>query len=90
MFAAGSSCGRSQALLVSELRRVRDGSARRFILFTVLGDAMWIGTAVTAAGYVLRSQYDQVRDYLNPVATLVLTIVVATYLVRVLTWQEEA
>jgi membrane protein DedA with SNARE-associated domain len=60
---------------------------RQFILFTAVGDAMWNGL-LTAAGYLLRSQYDQVRDYLNPFATIVLTIVVGTYLLRVLTWKK--
>jgi len=57
---------------------------RRFILFTAIGDAMWNGL-LTGAGYLLRSHYDQVADYLNPVGTVVLTIVAATYIVRAVT-----
>jgi membrane protein DedA with SNARE-associated domain len=60
---------------------------RRFIIFTVIGDAMW-STLLVSAGYVLRAQYDEVRDYLNPLATIVLTIVIGTYLFRVLTWKR--
>jgi membrane protein DedA with SNARE-associated domain len=60
---------------------------KQFILFTAIGDAMWNGL-LTAAGYLLRAQYEQVRDYLNPLATVVLTIVVGTYLLRVLTWKK--
>lgn len=60
---------------------------RQFILFTAIGDAMWNGMLVIA-GYVLRAQYEQVRDYLNPIATIVLTIVIGTYLVRALTWKK--
>jgi len=59
---------------------------RKFILFTAIGDAIWSSLLVTS-GYLLRSQYEQVRDYLNPVATVVLTIVIGTYLFRAVTWK---
>jgi membrane protein DedA with SNARE-associated domain len=62
-------------------------SLRRFILFTAIGDALW-SSLLVSAGYVLRAQYDEVRDYLNPLATIVLTIVIGTYLFRVLTWRR--
>jgi membrane protein DedA with SNARE-associated domain len=59
---------------------------RQFILFTAIGDAMWSSLLVTA-GYLLRSQYERVHDYLNPFATVVLTIAIGTYLLRVVTWK---
>jgi membrane protein DedA with SNARE-associated domain len=61
---------------------------KQFILFTAIGDAMWNGLLM-AAGYLLRSQYERVDDYLDPVATVVLTIAVATYLIRALTWKKR-
>jgi membrane protein DedA with SNARE-associated domain len=61
---------------------------RQFILFTAIGDAMWNGLMVTA-GYLLRAQYERVDDYLDPVASIVLTIVVGTYLIRALTWKKR-
>jgi membrane protein DedA with SNARE-associated domain len=61
---------------------------RRFIIFTAVGDAMWNALLVTA-GYALRSQYDRVDDYLNPLASVVLAVVVTTYLVRALTWKRS-
>jgi membrane protein DedA with SNARE-associated domain len=61
---------------------------RRFILFTAIGDALWNGL-LTTAGYILRSQYDQVRNYINPVASVVLAIVITTYFVRAVTWQRR-
>ena len=67
---------------------VFDMNIRRFILFTLIGDILWSGLLVTA-GYVLRAQYDQVRDYLSPIATIVLTIVVATYLIRLIGWKKD-
>ena len=59
---------------------------RQFILFTAIGDAMWNGL-LTAAGYLLRAQYERVADYLNPAASVVLTIVAVTYAVRIATWR---
>ena len=56
---------------------------RKFILFTAIGDALWCSLLVTA-GYMLRAQYEHVRDYLSPVATAVLAIVATTYVVRVI------
>jgi len=67
---------------------VFDMKLRQFILFTLIGDIMWSGLLVSA-GYVLRAQYEQVRDYLSPVATIVLTIVVATYLIRLIGWKKD-
>ena len=61
---------------------------RRFILFTAIGDAIWI-SLLTSAGYLLRARYEQVAAYLNPVSTIVLTIVFGTYLVRALTWNRK-
>jgi len=61
---------------------------RQFILFTAIGDAMWNGM-LTTAGYVLRSQYDRVADYLNPVASVVLAVVITTYVVRAVTWKRR-
>jgi membrane protein DedA with SNARE-associated domain len=59
---------------------------KQFIIFTAIGDAAWNGL-LTGAGYVLRAQYARVDDYLDPLATIVLTIVVGSYLLRALTWR---
>jgi membrane protein DedA with SNARE-associated domain len=61
---------------------------RRFILFTAVGDAIWNGV-LASAGYLLRSHYVQVADYLNPVSAVVLTIVAATYCIRVAIWKRK-
>lgn len=60
---------------------------KQFILFTAIGDAMWNGLLM-AAGYLLRAQYERVDDFLDPVATIVLTIVIGSYLIRALTWRR--
>jgi membrane protein DedA with SNARE-associated domain len=62
---------------------------RRFILFTAAGDALWNGM-LASAGYLLRSRYDQVADYLNPVSAVVLTVVAATYVMRIATWKGRS
>ena len=51
---------------------------RKFVLFTAIGDGIWNG-ALTAAGYLLRSRYAEVKDYLNPVAAGMLTVVAIAY-----------
>jgi membrane protein DedA with SNARE-associated domain len=61
---------------------------KRFILFTAIGDAIW-NSLLMAGGYVLRTQYDRIDDYLDPVATVVLTIVFGSYLIRALTWRKR-
>lgn len=59
---------------------------RLFILFTAVGDAAW-STLLTAAGYLLRARYEEVSAYLGPISSVVLTIVIGTYLVRALNWK---
>ena len=61
---------------------------KQFILFTAIGDAIWCSLMVSA-GYGLRAQYERVDDFLDPVATLVLAVVVTTYLIRVATWKKR-
>lgn len=61
---------------------------RRFVLFTAIGDMVWNG-ALTAAGYLLRSRYADVRDYLNPAAGVMLTMVAIVYVIRAATRRGE-
>ena len=60
---------------------------RQFILFTAVGDAAWNG-GMMMAGYLLKSRYAQVADYLEPVATTVLMIVALAYAARILRWKR--
>lgn len=59
---------------------------RRFILFSAVGDGMW-NCLLMSAGYVLRAEYGRVQHYLGPAATIVLAIVIAAYVIRVVTWK---
>jgi membrane protein DedA with SNARE-associated domain len=58
----------------------------RFLAFSAAGTLVW--TALLAlAGYVLKSQYHRVADWLNPVSTAVVAGLAAWYLWRVVTWR---
>ncbi len=60
---------------------------RKFLLFTAIGDGMWNGLLMSA-GYLLRAEYARVQDYLGPIASVVLGLVVLAYVVRVITWKR--
>lgn len=61
---------------------------RKFLLFTAIGDGVW-NAALTAAGFLLRSRYTDVKDYLNPVAGIMLGTVATVYLVRAMIGRKE-
>lgn len=54
-----------------------------FCLWTFVGSALWC-SALTAAGYLLESQFDQVGRWMNPVSTGVLFLLACGYLFRLL------
>lgn len=54
-----------------------------FRLWAVMGSALWC-SALTAAGYMLDNQFDQIGRWMNPVSTGILITLVLTYLFRVL------
>jgi membrane protein DedA with SNARE-associated domain len=60
-----------------------------FIGWSALGTSVW--TALLAgAGYVLQSQYELVADYLNPVSTVLVVLILGWYLYRVATFRTDA
>jgi len=59
-----------------------------FLAWSVLGTSLW--TALLAgAGYLLQSQYERVSDYLNPVSTVVVVLIIGWYLYRVATFRAD-
>ena len=60
---------------------------RQFVLFTAIGDSLW-NAALTTAGYLLRTRYAEVRDYLNPVASVMLALVATIYVLRAISRQR--
>lgn len=60
----------------------------KFLLYTVLGSALW--TAVlTYAGMLLHENYALVGDYVDPVSKIVVIAVVAIYIWRVIRWKPH-
>ncbi len=53
----------------------------RFLVLTALGSAIWTAL-LTAAGYILEAQYDLVKDWLNPVTSVIVAGMVGLYLWR--------
>jgi len=60
----------------------------KFLIFTLLGSALWTG-ALTVAGLVLHENYALVADYVDPLSKLVIAVVVVVYLYRVFTWKPH-
>ncbi len=60
-----------------------------FLLFTTLGTVIWT-SALALAGYVMEAHYAAVSDWVDPVSTAVVVIVVVGYLYRVATWRPAA
>ncbi|QRZ13668.1 DedA family protein [Paracoccus methylovorus] len=60
----------------------------KFLLYTVIGSALWTGV-LTFAGLMLHENYALVADYVDPLSKLVVIAVVAIYLYRVITWKPH-
>lgn len=60
----------------------------RFLLYTVLGSALWTGV-LTFAGLMLHENYARVADYVDPLSKIVVVTVVALYLYRVARWKPH-
>lgn len=58
----------------------------RFLAWSALGTVLWT-TCLAGAGYLLQSQYELVSDYLNPVSTVIVILIIGWYLYRVATFQ---
>jgi membrane protein DedA with SNARE-associated domain len=74
--------------LISVPAGVLGMSLPRFLLFSILGTALWTGL-LAVAGYLLQGQHDQIAAYLIPVTNIVLGLVGLTYLYRVLAWRDD-
>ncbi len=60
----------------------------QFLLWSAAGSIIWVG-GLTAVGYAMQEQYDQVTDWLNPVAQMVLVVIVGVYVYRVVTFKKR-
>lgn len=60
----------------------------RFCLWTALGSMLWC-SALTAAGYLLESQYEKIARVMSPVSTGIAVVLLAWYVWRVVRFQPE-
>lgn len=59
-----------------------------FLIYSALGSALWTG-ALVSLGYVLKSEYAIVADYLDPVSSGVIILILGSYLYRILTFKAK-
>ena len=52
-----------------------------FLVFTTLGSFIWTGL-LAGAGFLLQSQYEKVANWIDPVSTAVIVVLIAVYLFR--------
>lgn len=67
--------------LISVPAGLADMPMPAFLALTTLGSALWVGL-LTCAGYLLKSQYERVQGWLDPVTTAIVVAIVALYLFR--------
>lgn len=60
----------------------------RFLIATFAGSAIW-NAVLAYAGLLLGSQFEQLQDYVGPVAIAFTAAIVVAYLWRVITWKEQ-
>lgn len=63
-------------------------SLSRFLFWSTLGTMGWTALLATA-GYVLGQRYEMVDQYIGPLSTLIMILLVLWYFWRVLTWRPS-
>ena len=61
----------------------------QFLLYSGIGSLAWAGL-LTAAGFLLETNYTDVAKYVDPVSKVVLGAMLAWYLYRVISWRAPA
>jgi membrane protein DedA with SNARE-associated domain len=69
--------------LISAPAGVTRMSMGRFLLLSTIGTTIW-NVILTMGGYVLKEAYPLVEDYVNPLSTAVVVVVVGVYVFRVI------
>jgi membrane protein DedA with SNARE-associated domain len=79
--------------IIRTLISVPAGLARmpfwQFLAFSTLGALLW-NTILVGAGFLLAEHYELVETWLDPGTTIVLGLVVLTYLYRLFTWRPAS
>ena len=65
----------------------RMGTAR-FLVATFAGAAIW-NVVLTGAGYYLGRNFEAINDYVGPIATATMLLILIFYLYRVATWKPH-
>jgi membrane protein DedA with SNARE-associated domain len=60
----------------------------RFVLYTAAGSAVW-NTFLVSIGYWLGMNIEQVDQWIAPVVTATVALIVVLYLWRVITWKPR-
>jgi membrane protein DedA with SNARE-associated domain len=63
-------------------------SLRRFLVFSAIGTAGW-SAALAGAGYFLGSQFDDVEKIIGPLSSVVIGLIVLTYIWRLWRWKPK-
>lgn len=64
-------------------------NALSFVLWSAAGMALWT-TILTTAGYLLRSNFEKVEEYLDPFVYIIIGALVVAYVYRVVRWRGES
>lgn len=59
-----------------------------FVFYSALGTVLWTGF-LTGAGFILKSQYQKVEAWLNPVSWVVIIVLLAWYVYGVVTFNKR-
>ena len=62
-------------------------SHRRFLVFSTIGTAGW-SVALAGAGYALGSQFADVEKIIGPLSTVIIALIVITYIWRLIRWKQ--
>ncbi len=60
----------------------------RFCLWSAAGSILWC-SALTAAGYLLESEYERIAKFMSPVSTGIVVVLVAWYVWRVIRYKPQ-
>jgi membrane protein DedA with SNARE-associated domain len=69
--------------LISAPAGVTRMSMGRFLVLSTIGTTIW-NVILTMGGYVLKEAYPLVEDYVNPLSTAVVVVVIGVYIFRVI------
>jgi membrane protein DedA with SNARE-associated domain len=75
--------------LISLPAGIEQMNAISFILWSAAGMALWT-TILTTAGYLLRSNFEKVEEYLDPFVYVIIGALIVAYLYRVVRWQGKS